>query len=574
MKYLITSALPYPNGPLHLGHVAGVFLPADITYRWRKAMGDEVISICGTDDHGVALEIASKKQWITTSELVQRYRAEYQQGLQKLWCDFTMFHGTDTPQHTEIVHAFFWNLYHKGLIEERTLHQMYCHVCEMFLADRYIVGICNKCGSDWAYGDQCEQCGSMIDPTQLIQPQCKTCSSKNLEVKATQHLYLLLDKGSEALQTRLEEKAARTTNTWKDNVLSTSLNKWMKEGLEARCITRDIACGVSVPLPGYENKVFYVWFDAPLGYISITKYRSDTQISPSVSYLDYRADPDTRLIQFLGKDNIVFHSIFWPMMLMQWWQTTDGRQYILPDNIPANDFLNLEGKKFSTSRKYALWLDEMLEQFPADMIRMYLITILPETSDSDWKWREFQDRCNNLADTLGNLRNRVITLMIKYNDGQFEVVDVSGPEDVIYHHFLENIVTTRDEIIWHLEAYRLRAGWESLMTLIRSGNQLIDQIQPRIIGKTDPLVAKRCLDVLGMYLSSVGYLLSPRLPHTSQIILSLLHGADYPELRYDHISNSLPPFIKITEKPALLFVKITDTQVEEQLAKLEADPTS
>lgn len=337
--------------------------------------------------------------------------------------EFSIFYGTDTPQHEEIVHDFFRKLYHQNLLEERVIKQMYCNTDNKFLPDRYIIGTCPKCKTPGANGDQCESCGSMIDPETLIDPHCKTCGGNNLELKESKHLFFLLDKFQNNLKERLETKS-----DWKQNVLSTSLGKWIKDSLQPRCYTRDIKCGISVPLEGFEEKTIYVWFEAPIGYISITKKYFDDLGKPEL-FEQYWKDPETELIEFIGKDNIVFHSIIRPSLLMAYNNgvnkdgETNNTPYLLPTNIPANEFVNLEGKKFSTSRGRAVRLNDIVENYNPDYIRYYLTSIIPENQDSDFKRKEFQDKCNNLCDTLGNLFSRVMNLCIKYCDGKFESFD-------------------------------------------------------------------------------------------------------------------------------------------------------
>lgn len=533
-------------------------------------MGEEVIHVCGTDDHGVALEIAAEKYGKSVSELVSEYRTSYKEGMEKMGIEFSIFHGTDTKQHEVIAHDFFRKLYNQNLLEERVIKQMYCNTDKMFLPDRYIVWTCPKCKTPGANGDQCEACGSMIDPETLIDPTCKTCKGNNLELKESKHLFFLLDKFQDSLKIRLETKTDR-----KANVMSTSLGKWIKDSLQPRCYTRDIKCGISVPLEGFEEKTIYVWFEAPLGYISITKKYFDDLGKPEL-FEQYWNDPETQLIEFIGKDNIVFHTIIWPALLMAYNEGMTEKGYILPANVPANEFLNLEGKKFSTSRGWAVWLDDIVANYNPDYIRFYLTCVIPETQDSDFKWKEFQDKCNNLCDSLGNLSSRVLNLSMKYCDGQFDSFDtidryfewVDNQTISQVQSFVWQCLTHRDSILTHLAKFEFRDGLLELMELFALANKFVNDTKPWEIGKENPELTKKILAVLGWYLVLVGVIMRPYLPFTSQIILHTL--IEDQELDAQTIGDRFDArnYKKMTEKPEHLFVKITDEQIEEEMAKL------
>jgi methionyl-tRNA synthetase len=393
-KILVTAALPYANGPIHLGHLAGAYLPADIYVRYQRLKGRDVIYICGSDEHGVPITITAEKEGITPQQVVDKYHYTNKESFEKFGMSFDNYSRTSLPLHHQTAQEFFLELYKKGILKEKTTKQLYCENDKMFLADRYVEGICPVCGSPGARGDQCEKCGSWLEQTDLIEPKCKICGSTPI-IKDTSHWYLPLGD----FQKRLEEWISTKTH-WKENVKQ-YVQSWFREGLQDRAVTRDLHWGVKVPIEGVQGKVIYVWFDALLGYISSTKEWAQ-KIGQPEKWREYWQNPETRLIHFIGKDNIVFHCIVFPAMLMAW---NDGRddKFILPDNVPANEFLNLEGKKLSTSRNYAVWLNEYLEKFEPDPLRYALASILPETKDTDFSWREFQARNNNeLADILGN----------------------------------------------------------------------------------------------------------------------------------------------------------------------------
>lgn len=572
-KKIITSALPYPNGPLHLWHIAWVYLPADIYFRFCKLMGEDVIHVCGTDDHGVALEIASEKYGKPISELVWEYRKSYEIWMSKMGIDFTIFYGTDTLQHEEIAHQFFHALYSQWLLEKRTISQMYCLNCQKFLPDRYINGTCPICKNPDANWDQCENCGSMINPEDLIDPFCKTCKWSNLEMRSSDHLFFLLDRFEDRLKSWLETKT-----DWKANVISTSLHKWIKDSLQPRNYTRDIKSGISIPLEEFKNKTIYVWFEAPLGYISIAKkYFED--IWELWLFNSYWHDPSTQLIQFIWKDNIVFHSIIWPALLMAYNDNSaDGKTkpYILPTNIPANEFLNLEGKKFSTSRWWAVWLDYMVQNYDPDFIRYYTSRVIPENQDSDFKRSEFQDRCNNLADSLWNLFNRVINLSIKYLDWQFVWQSKTELDKLPFIHkeivstFVDQVWFIHEQIIFSLKDYKFREWLTKLLELFALWNRFVDDTKPWELAKTDIESTKTILHLLWWYLACVSQTIYPYLPFTSKKISDILIESIYENTTYHNIWKDLDSFAfkRIAVKPDILFTKITDEQIAIELERL------
>lgn len=568
-KKIITSALPYPHGRLHLGRVVWAYLPADIYTRFCKAMWEDVIFLSWTDDHGVGIEIEAEKSGLTYSEVCSKYREIYRSNYEALGIDFDIFAGTDTPEHAVISNDFFDKIYKQWLLIEKVTEQMFCNTDQKFLPDRYINWTCPKCGSEWQNGDQCEKCGSMLSPEELINPKCKTCWWSDLIRKETKHLYFQLQNLQWDVAKRLETKRW----VWKDTVVTTALDKWIKDDLHPRSYTRDVKCGIPVPLEWYENKTIYVWFEAPLWYISITDVYLK-QIGNRWSLADWRQNPQTELIHFIGKDNTVFHSISWPSQIIAYNNLADNK-YILPTQIPANEFLNLEGKKFSTSRNYAVWTDEVVAKYNPDYIRFYLTSIMPETQDADWKWQEFADRCNNLADNLGNLFNRATNLIIKYRDGQFAKADSDWVSQDIYimsQDFIKQIYIYRSEIIWHIGNFKFRDALASLMAMFSSANKFVNDTKPRELSKTDINTALYVLDILWWFLIFAGVLMNPFLPFTAKKILWYIYGGDADKLlnSYDKISeDTVFEFKKLENKPDILFVKVTPEQVAEEIEKLE-----
>lgn len=529
--------------------------------------------MCGTDDHGVALEIASEKYGKSISELVSEYRTSYKEGMSKMGINFTIFYGTDTAQHEEVAHQFFHALYDQWLLEKRTINQMYCLTCQKFLPDRYINGTCPKCKNPWANGDQCEKCGSMLEPEQLIDPHCKTCGWNNLEMRSSDHLFFLLNKFEDRLKDWLETK-----KDWKSNVISTSLHKWIKDSLQPRNYTRDIKSGISIPLEEFKNKTIYVWFEAPLGYISIAKKYFEDISNPSL-FDSYRHDKSTQLIQFIWKDNIVFHSIIWPALLMAYNDNNtenDNKQYLLPTNIPANEFLNLEGKKFSTSRWWAVWLNDIVQDYNPDFVRYYLSRVIPENQDSDFKRSEFQDRCNNLADSLWNLFNRVINLTIKYLDWQFVWQNQTELDKLpfIYKElistFVDQVWFLHEQIVFCLKEYKFREWLTKLLELFALWNKFVDDTKPRELAKEDLGTTKIILHILWRYLACVSQTISPFLPFTSQKMSDILIQTTSESTNYHNVWKNLNSFTfkHINVKPDILFTKITDEQIALELEKL------
>lgn len=569
-KKIITSALPYPHGRLHLGRVVGAYLPADIYARWSRAMGDDVIYVSGTDDHWVGIEMEADKLGRTYSQVVTHYRDIYRENFRSLGIEFDLFDGTDTPEHEVVSHDFFHKMYDQGLLLERTSEQMYCETCQKFLPDRYITGTCPKCGAEWQNGDQCEKCGSMLTPEELINPSCKTCGGTNLVMKATKHLQFQLQMLQWDVATWLETK--RTT--WRDNVVSTALDKWIKDDLKPRDYTRDVKCGISVPLAWYEDKTIYVWFEAPLGYISITD-RYLKQIGTRWTLQDWRQNPDCELIHFIGKDNTVFHSISRPSQIIAYNKVSDNK-YILPTQIPANEFLNLEGKKFSTSRGYAIWAEDITRDYDPEFVRYYLTMIIPETSDSNFYWKEFQDNCNNLTDVVWNLVSRLTTLLVKYNDGLLlNLADITLSE--VDQVLIDQVWVTRDSIIASMWQFRIRESLAASIDLFRAINKYLNDTTPWTVAKTDVTAATQMVSVACHALICAAQLLTPFLPNTSKKILSIFTAWDSIYQEIDPRITKFPidkegaeggEFWPIIPLEGYLFTKIADEQIQWEIEKL------
>jgi methionyl-tRNA synthetase len=517
MRYLVTAALPYANGPIHLGHLAGCYLPADVFVRWLKARGEEVLLICGTDEHGVAIELRARKEGCTPMALVDRYYAQIKKSFDDFGIEFSHFSRTSRPIHHETATNFFLSLYEKGVFEERVTEQFYDEEAGQFLADRYILGVCPKCSYDQAYGDQCERCGSSLSPEELIHPRSALSGATPVR-RSTRNWFLPMDKLAEGKVFRAySERVAR----WRTHVRG-QFNSWINQGLMARSMTRDLNWGIPVPLKDAEGKVLYVWFDAPIGYISATREYFQLQEGGAHNedaWKSWWQSPDTQLVHFIGKDNIVFHTIIFPMIL------AEQGSYVLPAQVPANEFLNLEGEKISTSRNHAIWLHEYLVDLPGrqDELRYVLTAIAPETKDSDFTWLDYQSRVNNeLVAILGNFVNRVMVLSHKFCGGR--VPDVASmdalPSDL--HPALEacwlEIDSARAELFALMGEYRLREAQASMMRLARAGNKFLAETEPWKRVKEDPQSAAGILFVGLQICAHLAVASAPFLPATAQKI--------------------------------------------------------
>ena len=548
-RYLITSALPYANGPVHIGHLAGVYIPSDIYTRYLRLRGRDVISVCGSDEHGVPITIKARKEGVSPQVIVDRYHTLIKESFRRLGISFDIYSRTSSPTHYKTASEFFRKLYDEGKFIERTSMQYYDEEAQTFLADRYIVGTCPRCGNERAYGDQCEQCGSTLSPDELINPHSAVSGSIPVK-RETKHWYLPLDKYEDFLRKWILEGHKE----WKSNVYG-QCKSWLDLGLQPRAVSRDLDWGIPVPVEGAEGKVLYVWFDAPIGYISATK-----DLTPD--WEKYWKSEDTRLVHFIGKDNIVFHCIVFPSML----KAHGG--YILPDNVPANEFLNLEGDKISTSRNWAVWLHEYLDDFPGkeDVLRYVLCANAPETKDNDFTWRDFQARNNNeLVAILGNFVNRALVLTKKYYGGRVPTCGEMNDYDRATVAELQGI---RSELESSIENFRFREALRNAMNFARIGNKYLADTEPWKVVKTDPERVNTILNIALQITANVAVAIEPFMPFSSEKILKML-AIDRPSWDALGSMSVIPAGHEIGE-PELLFEKIEDEAIERQLAKLEA----
>ena len=549
-RTLVTTALPYANGPVHIGHLAGVYVPADIYVRYLRATGQEVIMIGGSDEHGVPITIRARKEGITPQDVVDRYHSIIKKSFQDFGITMDVYSRTTSETHKKVASDFFRTLYDKGEFVKKTSQQYYDPEANQFLADRYIIGTCPHCGNDHAYGDQCEKCGTSLSALELKNPKSAISGSKP-ELRETTHWYLPLDKHEPWLRQWILEDHKE----WRSNVYG-QCKSWLDMGLQPRAVSRDLDWGIPVPVEGAEGKVLYVWFDAPIGYISNTK-----ELLPD-SWEKWWKDPETRLVHFIGKDNIVFHCIVFPAML----KAHGG--FILPDNVPANEFMNLEGDKISTSRDWAIWLHEYLQEFPGkqDVLRYVLTANAPETKDNDFTWRDFQARNNNeLVAILGNFVNRVVVLTHKYFGGKVPAPAELQPIDT---ESIEAFKAERHQVESLIEAFRFRDAQKEAMNMARIGNKYLADTEPWKLAKTDMTRVATILNIGLQITANLATVMEPFLPFSAQKILDQLN---LNKQGWDTIGSMdiLATGHQIGQ-PVLLFEKIDDSVVEEQLARLEA----
>ncbi|MBA9078172.1 methionine--tRNA ligase [Rufibacter quisquiliarum] len=547
-RYTLTAALPYANGPVHIGHLAGVYIPADIYARYLRSRGRDVKFVCGSDEHGVPITIRAKKEGITPQQAVDKYHELIKQSFADFNISFDIYSRTSSKTHAEVSSGFFLKLYNEGKFIEQTTQQYYDEKAQQFLADRYIVGTCPKCGNENAYGDQCESCGTSLNATDLISPK-STLSGEPPVLRETKHWYLPLDQYEAWLREWIVEGHK---SDWKTNVYG-QCKSWIDQGLQPRAVTRDLDWGVPVPVEGAEGKVLYVWFDAPIGYISATK-----DLTPDWEL--YWKDQGTKLVHFIGKDNIVFHCIIFPAMLKA------HGDYVLPDNVPANEFLNLEGNKISTSRNWAVWLHEYLEELPgkADVLRYVLCANAPETKDNDFTWKDFQARNNNeLLAIFGNFINRAVVLTHKYYQG---AVPQRGELTDFDQEVLAQLAGFPEKIAASLEQYRFKEALGELMNLARLGNKYLADTEPWKLIKTDAARVETILNIALQISASLAILAEPFLPQTAGKLAAMLH---YTPGKWDEAgSTDLLPAGHTIGEAALLFEKIEDAVIEAQVQKL------
>ena len=554
-RYTITAALPYTNGPIHIGHLAGVYVPADIYARYKRLTGNDVAFICGSDEHGVPITIKAKKEGVTPQEIVDRYHAIIKQSFLDFGITFDNYSRTSAKIHHDTASEFFTTLYNKNEFVEEVSEQLYDAEANQFLADRFVVGTCPKCGNEESYGDQCEKCGTSHNATDLINP--KSAITGNVpSLKETKHWFLPLNKHEAFLKEWILEGHKKD---WKANVYG-QCKSWLDDGLRPRAVTRDLDWGIPVPAPGGEGKVLYVWFDAPIGYISATK---EWAAREGKDWEPYWKNEDTKLVHFIGKDNIVFHCIIFPAMLK-----AEG-SYILPDNVPANEFLNLEGNKLSTSKNWAVWLPDYLQDFPdkQDVLRYALTANAPETKDNDFTWKDFQARNNNeLVAIYGNFINRVVVLTNKYYDG---IIPTPSEFSKIDEETLATIKAFPSVIESSLERYRFREASQELMNLARLGNKYLADEEPWKLVKTDEARTKTIMYVALQIASALSTLCEPFLPFTSTKLKNILNSD---ENKWEDIATKevLIAAGHQIGKGELLFSKIEDSEIQAQLDKLEA----
>ncbi len=548
-RYLVTSALPYANGPVHIGHLAGVYVPSDIYVRYLRQRGADVISVCGSDEHGVPITIKARKEGVTPQDIVDKYHNIIKTSFERLGMSFDIYSRTSSATHAKTASDFFRTLYDKGEFTEATSQQYYDEEAQTFLADRYITGTCPKCGNDRAYGDQCEKCGSTLNATDLIDPKSAVSGSKPV-MRETKHWYLPLDKHEQMLR----EWILEGHKEWKSNVYG-QCKSWLDGGLQPRAVSRDLDWGIPVPVEGAEGKVLYVWFDAPIGYISATK-----DLTPD--WEKYWKSEDTKMVHFIGKDNIVFHCIVFPSML----KAHGG--YILPENVPANEFLNLEGDKISTSRNWAVWLHEYLDEFPGkeDVLRYVLCANAPETKDNDFTWKDFQARNNNeLVAILGNFVNRALVLTQKYYEG---VVPAAGELTDYDRETLAEMPKIRKALEENIEGYRFREALKEAMNLARLGNKYLADTEPWKVVKTDPERVKTILNIALQITAELSIAIEPFMPFSAAKIVKMLN---IEKLDWERLGDAeVLPAGHVIGKAELLFEKIEDSVVEAQVAKLQA----
>ena len=548
-RYLVTSALPYANGPVHIGHLAGVYVPSDIYTRYLRLKGKDVVSVCGSDEHGVPITIKARKEGITPQDVVDRYHALIKRSFEGLGISFDIYSRTSSPTHAVTASDFFRKLYDEGKFIEKSSMQYYDEEAQTFLADRYIVGTCPKCGAEGAYGDQCEKCGSTLSPDELIDP--KSAVSGAVPVKReTKHWYLPLNDYEQMLR----EWILEGHKEWKSNVYG-QCKSWLDGGLQPRAVSRDLDWGIPVPVEGAEGKVLYVWFDAPIGYISATK-----DLTPD--WEKYWKSEDTKLVHFIGKDNIVFHCIVFPSML----KAHGG--YILPENVPSNEFLNLEGDKISTSRNWAIWLHEYLEEFPGkeDVLRYVLCANAPETKDNDFTWKDFQARNNSeLVAILGNFVNRALVLTQKYYNG---VVPACGELTDYDRETIAELQSIKASLEHNIETYHFREALKDAMNFARIGNKYLADTEPWKVVKTDPERVKTILYLALQITANTAIAIEPFMPFSARKMLSMLAVEKYSWEQMGQMD--LVAAGHTIGKPELLFEKIEDETIQKQLDKLAA----
>ncbi len=556
-KILVTSALPYANGNIHLGHLSGAYLPADIYVRYKRLKGDDIIYICGSDEHGVPITITADKEKVTPKEIIDRYHNANKNAFEKFGMSFDIYSRTSLPVHHKTSQEFFKSFYDQGLLVEKKSMQFYDEKAKMFLPDRYVEGTCPKCGNEEARSDECEKCGSLYDPSELKNPKSKITGQTPV-LKETSHWFFPLGKYQQRLEKYVNEMNEKYG--WKDNVLQ-YCKSWFIDGLKDRAVTRDLDWGVKVPLDGVQNKVLYVWFEAVLGYISATKELFQMRGEPDL-WKSYWQQANTKYIAFIGKDNVVFHTIIFPAMLMAW-NDNNKDKYILPQNVPANEFLNFEGKKFSKSRGWGIDVDEFLNLFPADTLRYTLAANLPENKDTDFYWKEFQGRTNGeLADILGNFVNRTFTFVHKHFDG---VVPERGKLEKIDIEMLELLNASPQKIADLLERYKVKDAVFEMMNLARAGNKYFNDSEPWVSLKKNKEQCATTINICLNIIFTLAEIFEPVIPFSSVKIFKMLNARPTEWLKCGAATLSSGHKLNQAE---ILFAKIEDKVIEDLVTKL------
>ncbi len=568
-RILVTAALPYANNPLHLGHLAGAYLPADLYVRFQRLKGRDVLFICGSDEHGVAITITADKEHVSPQAVVDRYHAMNRRAFERFGMSFDNYSRTSIPLHHQTTQEFFADFHARGILREKKEQQFYDPVAKKFLPDRYVEGTCPVCGSPDARGDQCEKCGSYLNPLELKEPRSKI-SGGTPEVRETTHWYFPLGD----FQTRLEEyiKDRNTREEWKENVLN-YCRGWFKDGLKDRAVTRDLDWGVRVPVAGYEQKVVYVWFDAVLGYITSTREWAAGKGTPE-DWKKYWLSGQTKYVAFIGKDNVVFHCIVFPAMLMAW-NDAHGEKYVLPANVPANEFFNYEGQKFSKSRGWGINVDDFLDRFPADPLRYYLTMTLPEYRDSDFTWKEFQAKNNNeLADIFGNFINRTLAFAVRTFQG---TVPPRGTLDARDTEMLELAARTPATAGALMEGYHFRDGLAEVMNLARAANKYFNDSEPWKTAKSDPARCATTINVCTQVARTLAVVMCPFTPATSERLWGMLQlTGTVTSQNWDTAGTPMIPDGHVLGTPGILVTKIEDEVIAAELGKLDqpAEPAA
>jgi len=555
--FTITAALPYANGPIHIGHLAGVYIPADIFARYKRLTNNDVAFICGSDEHGVAISLASKKASISPKELIDKYDKMIKDSFDEFGILFDNYSRTSSKVHHETSLKFFENLKEKNLFSLIKSEQFFDVNENQFLADRYISGTCPICGFDEAYGDQCEKCGSTLSPEELINPK-STISNSSPILKETKHYYIKLDEFEEFIRNWI---TVENKDKWKTNVVG-QVKSWLDSGLKPRAVTRDLDWGIPVKIDDEDGKVLYVWFEAPIGYISSTIEWANAN---DKDWEQYWKNQETNLIHFIGKDNIVFHCIIFPIMLRMF------GDFILPKNVPANEFLNLEGNKISTSRNWAVWLHEYLIDFPnmQDVLRYVLTSTCPETKDNDFTWKDFQNRNNSeLVAIYGNFTNRVLSLINKYYDGKIPNPDSKNNTDKLV---LNEVKSLKSKIEFSLNEFKFREAIKNLMNIARVGNKYLAETEPWKIKDSNPERVEQILQTSFIIITYLSVLSEPFIPFTSYKLMKMIGLNNFSWDMLDNVSENIDYSFKI-DKIEMLFRKIEDSEIDLQINKLNGNP--